>query len=156
MEGCNSWWCLQLFLPGFTKICTQNHSVSKELGHLCLLLHLFTSHQKYRVIWCKRLMSWPTGATSHATFPCLVTHLACNVLYDRWRFTPFHLVSDFDFSQANILGSNLCKWKALNFTRKVRICGPPWSLFPGYVCSEGCVKKRRWDKIRMGLEGVAI
>lgn len=67
MECCDSWCCLWLFLPGWREICVQNHSVSQELGHLCLLVHPFTSHHKYRVIWCKRLMEQLTGVTSHAT-----------------------------------------------------------------------------------------
>lgn len=68
-------------------------------------------------------------------------HLTCNLPYDRWRLALFHLVSNFDFIQANILTSNLCKSEALHFTRKVKICGPPWRLFQGMCVERGEFKK---------------
>lgn len=57
------------------------------------------------------------------------SHLICNLSFDRRRLRLFYLVSNFDFIQANIPTSNLCKLEAPNFSRKVMICGPPWRLF---------------------------
>lgn len=119
MEGCDSWCCLTFSTRIKRNLCAKSLCFPRVRPFVLNTSFIHVTPQVQR-----HLMQKADGAHR--------SHLPCNLR--RWRFTP----CDFDFSQTNMLGSNLCKLKALHFTRKVRICGPPWSLFQGM-----CVKEKK-------------